>query len=153
MTESNSRRYPARPIVGVGALIFQQDEILLVERGREPLKGQWSLPGGAVETGERLDDAITREVREETGLEITPIQVALIFERIIPDAAGNAEYHYVLVDYLCEIRGGKLCAGDDSNCARWFHVDDLHQLSLTGGTLDVIRNVRLSGPSLAVVRA
>ncbi len=152
MTASNSRRYPARPVLGVGALIFRGDEILLVERGREPLKGQWSLPGGAVETGERLEDAITREVREETGLEIVPVQVALIFERIMPDADGNAEYHYVLVDYLCEIRGGALCAGDDSNCARWFLVDDLDHLSLTDGTLNVIRKVHSSGPFLSVVR-
>lgn len=152
MTASNSRRYPARPILGVGALIFQQDEILLVERGREPLKGQWSLPGGAVETGERLEDAIAREVREETGLEVIPVQVGLIFERIMRDADGNAEYHYVLVDYLCQICGGALCAGDDSNCARWFPINDLDQLSLTEGTLDVIRNLRRSGPCLSVVR-
>jgi len=152
LTASNSRRYPARPVVGVGALIFQQGEVLLVERGREPMKGQWSLPGGGVETGERLEDAITREVREETGLEIVPVQVALIFERIMHDAEGKAEYHYVLVDYLCEIRGGALCAGDDSNCARWFHVNDLDRLSLTEGTLDVIRKVHRSGPSLSIVR-
>jgi 8-oxo-dGTP diphosphatase len=152
LTASNSRRYPARPILGVGALIFRDSEILLVERGREPLRGQWSLPGGAVETGERLEDAIAREVREETGLEIVPVQVALIFERIIPDGAGITEYHYLLVDYLCEIRGGELCAGDDSNCARWFSVEDLDQLLLTEGTLEVIRNVRRYGPSLNVVR-
>ena len=152
MTASNSRRYPARPILGVGALIFQQDEVLLVERGREPLRGQWSLPGGAVETGERLEDAIAREVREETGLEVTPVQVALIFERIMRDADGNAEYHYVLIDYLCQIHGGALCAGDDSNCARWFRINDLDQLSLTEGTLNVIRNVHRSGPCLSVVR-
>lgn len=126
--------------------------MLLVERGREPLKGKWSLPGGAVETGERLEDAIAREVREETGLEVIPRQIALIFERIIRDGDGNAEYHYVLIDYFCEIQGGTLCAGDDSNCARWFDVDSLDELSLTEGTLDVIRRVRASGPSLCVLR-
>jgi ADP-ribose pyrophosphatase YjhB (NUDIX family) len=152
LTASNSRRYPARPVLGVGALIFRNDEILLVERGREPLKGQWSLPGGAVETGERLEDALIREVREETGLDAVPVQLALIFERIMQDDEGKAEYHYVLVDYLCEIRGGVLCAGDDSNCARWFSLDELEQLSMTEGTLDVIRNVRRHGPSLCVVR-
>lgn len=152
MIASNSRRYPVRPVLGVGALIFRENEILLVERGREPLKGQWSLPGGAVETGERLDDAVMREVREETGLEVVPVQLALIFERIMPDAEGKAEYHYVLIDYLCEIRGGVLCAGDDSNCANWFSVDELDKLSLTEGTLNVIRNVRQYGPSLSVVR-
>jgi ADP-ribose pyrophosphatase YjhB (NUDIX family) len=152
LTASNSRRYPARPVLGVGALIFRNDEILLVERGREPLKGQWSLPGGAVETGERLEEAVIREVREETGLEIVPVQLALIFERIMQDNDGKAEYHYVLIDYLCEIRGGALCAGDDSNCARWFPIDELDRLSLTEGTLNVIRNVRRDGPSFCVVR-
>lgn len=152
MTATDSRRYPARPVLGVGALIFQGDEILLIERGREPLKGQWSLPGGAVETGEHLEDAITREVREETGLEVVPVQLALIFERLMHDDEGQTEYHYVLIDYLCEIRGGVLCAGDDSNCARWFSVDELDRLSLTEGTLSVIRNFRRNGPSLSVVR-
>lgn len=152
MTATDSRRYPARPVLGVGALIFQGDEILLIERGREPLKGQWSLPGGAVETGEHLEDAITREVREETGLEVVPVQLALIFERLMHDDEGQTEYHYVLIDYLCEIRGGVLCAGDDSNCARWFPVEELDRLSLTEGTLSVIRNFRRNGPSLSVVR-
>ena len=152
MSTGSSRRYPPRPVLGVGALIFRQDEILLVERGREPLKGKWSLPGGAVETGERLEDAIAREVREETGLDVVPQQIALVFERIMRDSDGNAEYHYVLIDYFCEIRGGALCAGDDSNCARWFNLDSLDEFSLTEGTLDVIRSARTSGPSLCVVR-
>jgi ADP-ribose pyrophosphatase YjhB (NUDIX family) len=116
------------------------------------LKGFWSLPGGAVETGECLEDAIVREVREETGLDVSANEVAVVFERIIPDDEGAAEYHYVLIDYLCEVRGGRLCAGDDSNCARWFPLSDLDTLSLTEGTLDVIRRVHVSGPSLTVLR-
>ena len=138
--------------MGVGALIFDGDQILLVERGREPLKGFWSLPGGAVETGEPLEDAIVREVLEETGLHVIPTQVAVIFERIIRDSNGTAEYHYLLIDYLCEVRSGKLCAGDDSNCARWYPLSDLSTLSLTEGTLDVIHRIRATGPSLAVLR-
>lgn len=152
MAANESRRYPLRPILGVGALVFDADRILLVERGREPLKGFWSLPGGAVETGERLEEALVREVREETGLEVVPAEIAVIFERIIHDTNGAAEYHYLLVDYLCHIRGGDLCAGDDSNCAKWFAVNELSTLSLTEGTLDVIRRVRSSGPSLTVLR-
>lgn len=152
MAVSESRRYPPRPILGVGALVFEGNSILLVERGREPLKGFWSLPGGAVETGECLEDAIVREVREETGLDVSAKEVAVVFERIIPDDHGTAEYHYVLIDYLCEVRGGHLCAGDDSSCARWFSLSDLDTLSLTEGTLDVIRRVHASGPSLTVLR-
>jgi 8-oxo-dGTP diphosphatase len=152
LAANESRRYPARPVLGVGALIFEDDRILLVERGREPLKGQWSLPGGAVETGERLEEALIREVREETGLEVAPAQVAVIFERIIPGVEGQPEYHYVLVDFLCALRGGALCAGDDSNCAAWFALKDLDTLWMTEGTLGVIRRVHALGPSLAVLR-
>lgn len=151
MTANESRRYPKRPVLGVGALIFEDDRVLLVERGREPLKGQWSLPGGAVETGERLEDAVVREVREETGLEVAPTQVAVIFERIIHDADGQSEYHYVLVDFLCGLRGGALCAGDDSNSAAWFPMNDLDGLRMTEGTLAVIRRVHALGPSLAIL--
>jgi ADP-ribose pyrophosphatase YjhB (NUDIX family) len=135
----------------VGALIIEDGRILLIERGREPLKGQWSLPGGAVETGERLEDAVAREVWEETGLRVQPETVAVIFERIMPDAAGEPEYHYVLVDFICRVLGGTLCAGDDSNCARWFSFDELEELSLTPGTIDVIRRIHAHGPSLAVL--
>ena len=89
MTPADDRRYPKRPLVGVGALIFDRGRILMAQRGKEPLKGWWSLPGGALETGESLDFAVRREVREETGLEIEPLGVFEIFERIMRDAEGN----------------------------------------------------------------
>jgi len=123
----------------VGALIFNRDSILLVERGREPLKGCWSLPGGLVETGEHLEDAIAREVREETGLRVKPLAIFEIFERIMRDARGRAEYHYVLVDYLCKVVGkGRSRAGDDVSAVRWVKRGALADLEVTEGTREVI---------------
>ncbi len=123
----------------MGALIFRGESILLVERGREPLKGCWSLPGGLVETGEHLKDAIAREVREETGLRIKPLEIFEIFERIMRDARGRAEYHYVLVDYVCKVVSkGSPRAGDDVSAVRWVKRGALAGLEVTEGTHEVI---------------
>lgn len=127
-----------RPVVGVGALIYEGDRILLVERGREPLAGFWSLPGGGVEAGERLEDAVVREVLEETGLHVTADALATVFERIMPDRESRCEYHYVLIDFYCTIIGGEICAGDDSSDVRWFRIDELELLQLTAGTRQVV---------------
>jgi 8-oxo-dGTP diphosphatase len=135
---SDDRRYPKRPILGVGAIIIEAGCILLVERGREPLKGYWSLPGGAVEVGEQLTEAVRRETLEETGLEIEPVSVVEIFERITRDAVGSAEYHYVLVDYLSRVTGGELKAGDDVSKAQWVERSCLGQYRITEGTIAVI---------------
>jgi 8-oxo-dGTP diphosphatase len=134
----NIRRYPEHPIPGVGALIIDGNRILLVERGKEPLTGYWSLPGGILEVGETLDQAIRREVLEETGLVIEPVCIVEIFERIMHDAEGKTEYHYVLVDYLCRVTGGLLAAADDASRAEWFERESLASLKLTEGTLPVI---------------
>jgi 8-oxo-dGTP diphosphatase len=134
-----SRRYPDRPVLGIGALIFNgARQILLVERGREPLKGMWSLPGGVLETGETLIEGIIREVLEETGLVIEPVQVVEIFERIMRDDQGKPEYHYVLIDYICTVAGGELAAADDVSDVRWVSKQDLSSIRLTEGTLGVI---------------
>ena len=135
---TDDRRYPQRPLLGVGALIFQGGRILMAQRGKQPLMGLWSLPGGLVEAGERLEEAVRREVREETGLEVEPLDVVEIFERIMPDAAGAPEYHYVLIDYICRVTGGTLCAGDDVCGAAWFSREELDRLDITEGTLAVI---------------
>jgi len=139
-----SRRYPVRPVLGVGAVILDENgerrRVLLIERGKPPLVGLWSLPGGGVETGERLEEAIVREVREETGLEVTADSIATVFERIIPDDLGGCEYHYVLIDFFCTIRGGDMQAGSDSRNVAWFDIDSLGWLPMTEGTLQVIQS-------------
>ena len=138
----------------MGAIILKGDLVLLVERGHRPLKGYWSLPGGVLETGEKLEEGIRREVLEETGLIIRPVRVVEIFERIMRDPEGAAEYHYVLIDYLCRVRGGKLRAGDDVSRAEWVYRGELSRYRITEGTLPVIRKAfrtasrptRLSSP-------
>lgn len=122
----------------MGALIFEGDSILLVERAGEPLKGYWSLPGGLVETGESIEDAVRREVREETGLLVELLSRFDIFERIMRDAEGRAEYHYVLVDYICKVVGGAPCAGDDVSRLEWVKRPELRNYRLTEGTLEAI---------------
>jgi mutator protein MutT len=134
----DNRRYPQRPVLGIGALIFDRGKILLVERGKEPLKGYWSLPGGVLETGETLEQGIIREVREETGLEVEPLQMLEIFERIIRDSHGAPEYHYVLIDYICRITGGSLRAADDASRVAWVPRRLLSTYQITTGTLPVI---------------
>lgn len=135
----DDRRYPKRPILGIGALIFKGKRILLAQRGKQPLMGWWSLPGGVLETGESLVDGIRREVREETGLDVKPLEIATVFERIIPDAEGRAEYHYVLIDYICRVTGGVAEPATDVSALAWVTEDELAGYRLTEGTLPVIR--------------
>ena len=139
---SESRRFPSRPFVGVGALIYfgnpAGDRVLLVERGKPPLVGYWSLPGGVVESGERLEDALAREVLEETGLQVEVGDIATVFERIMPAEDGRCEYHYILIDFYCTVLGGTLAAGDDSKQAEWRDLNDLDSILLTEGTREVI---------------
>ena len=134
-------------MLGVGALVFDGSRVLLVERGKPPLVGYWSLPGGVVETGERLEDALAREVWEETGLNVTVDSIATVFERIMPDESSRCEYHYVLIDFHCSVTGGELRPGDDSKSAQWFEVNQLDGLTLTAGTCEVIMASYLRPPT------
>lgn len=132
------RAYPSQPVIGVGAIVLREDEVLLIRRGSAPQKGLWSLPGGGLELGESLDQAIQREVLEETGLEVRVLEFAGVFERITKDDGEAVQYHYVLLDYLCEIVGGALAAGDDAADAEWVNRAAIGDRSLTPGLKDVI---------------
>jgi mutator protein MutT len=107
------RIYPDQPIVGVGAVVFRNEEVLLVRRGREPAYGEWSLPGGVVELGESLVEALSRELREETGIEVEVLGLSACLERIFPDEVGKISYHYVLLDFLCRHVSGEPRPGSD----------------------------------------
>ncbi len=135
---SSAREYPDHPILGVGAIIIDGDRVLLVRRAKEPLKGQWSIPGGAVEVGEALLEALAREIREETGLEVRPRRVLEVFDRILRDPDGRVRYHYVLVDYLCERAGGEARAASDVDAAEWAEHARLGEFKLHPETLRVI---------------
>lgn len=136
---SESRRYSPRPLLGVGAVLFKDSRVLLIKRGKPPLEGWWTLPGGLVEAGERLESAVVREVFEETGLRVRPVKLAAIFERIMPDVEGNTEYHYVIIDYLCELDGGTLAAASDVDDAAWASLDEISKWKMAPGTPPVIQ--------------
>lgn len=122
MAESIDREYPRAPIVGVGAVVVDSGRVLLVQRGREPLKGKWSLPGGMLEVGESLHDGVVREVEEETGLKVEPLELVELLDRIVHDetsAGKRVRFHYVIADYLCRVSGGALKAASDAAAVRW----------------------------------
>jgi 8-oxo-dGTP diphosphatase len=133
-----SREYPPYPLVGVGALIVAEGRIALVRRGQPPSKGEWSIPGGLVNVGETLAQAVIREAAEETSLQVEPLDLVELLERVFRDDQGRVRYHYVLADYLCRVAGGALRAGSDAAEAGWFGRGELHHLNLAPITLRVI---------------
>jgi ADP-ribose pyrophosphatase YjhB (NUDIX family) len=134
-----SRLYPSLPVVGVGAVIVHHGEVLLVRRGNPPLEGEWSIPGGALELGEKLRDGIAREVLEETGLDVEVGPLLDVVDSIFPDHEGRAKYHYVLIDYLCHPRAGTLAAASDASAVRWARPEELGPLGLKPFTIAVIQ--------------
>ncbi|MGE5114667.1 MAG: NUDIX hydrolase [Acidobacteriaceae bacterium] len=133
------RDYPDRPIVGVGAVVVNGGRALVVRRATEPLKGEWSIPGGMLELGEKLREGIAREVREETGLEVEVGEVLDVFDSIFPDSEGRMQYHYVLIDFLCRPVTGELCASSDVSDARWVTGEKAGELHMKAATVGVIR--------------
>ena len=133
------RDYPDRPLLGVGAIIVRQEKVLVVRRATSPLKGDWSIPGGLVETGETTREAVVREISEETGLTIEPIELVEVFERILRDKDSRVEYHFVVIDYLCRIVSGASRPGSDVSEIRWARFDDLEDLRVTLETRNVIQ--------------
>ena len=134
-----SRAYPDRPFVGVGAVIVDRGRVVLIKRRFEPLAGQWSLPGGAVDVGETLVECVAREMLEETGLVVEVGPVVEVFDRIIRDDGGRVQFHYVLVDYLCRPIGGELRAGSDVADAVYAAPEELAGFALADPANDVSR--------------
>jgi 8-oxo-dGTP diphosphatase len=133
------REYPDNPLVGVGAVIVQNDRVLLIRRGTAPLLGEWSLPGGVLECGETLREAVVREAREETGLTVEPGEMLGVYERVIRSDDGRVRYHFVLIDYFCRPVSGDLQAGTDAADVRWFTPEQLPALNLAYDAHDVVQ--------------
>lgn len=136
------REYPARPIVGVGGVVFIEGRVLLIKRRFEPLAGRWSLPGGVLELGETLAEGLAREMKEETGLDVVVGPVVDVFDRITRDDEGRARFHYVLVDSLCSVRAGAPVAGSDVADVALVEIGDLARYDLTPKTIEVIGRAR-----------
>lgn len=148
------REFPDHPLVGVGGVVIHRGRVLLIRRGGEPLKGEWSIPGGLVELGEELAEGARRELREETGLEVEPLEVVAVFDRImygaqrrsvrakakhLPGAAKRrVRYHYVIIDYVCRLKGGRLTPGSDVVDARWATHQEVPQYHLTRMATSVV---------------
>jgi ADP-ribose pyrophosphatase YjhB (NUDIX family) len=132
------REFPELPLVGVGAIIIQNDRVVLVKRAHPPIQGQWSIPGGVLEVGELVREAAIREAREETGLIVEPADLLGVYDRILRNQEQRVQYHYVLVDFLCRPVGGELQAASDATEVRWFTREELPPLKLAEDTQEVI---------------
>ena len=134
----SDRKYPDRPYVGIGGVIVHEGRVVLVKRRFEPLAGQWSIPGGAVEAGETLEACVAREMAEETGFVVEVGPVVEVLDRITRDDEGRVLYHFVLIDYLCWPIGGELRAGSDVAEAALAEPGELAQYALTDKATSVI---------------
>ncbi len=155
-----AREYPDRPVVGIGGVVIGNDRALLIRRSNEPLRGQWSIPGGYLELGESLKDGVARELLEETGLHVRVLDLIEVFDRIFRDPTDSApknaqgpKFHFVIVDYLCERICGEALAGSDVTDVAWAAESELEQFQLTSTAIRVIKTAfamqraRLAGNS------
>ena len=133
------REHPKQPLVGVGVVIVENGRAVLIKRGKAPLLGEWSIPGGMLELGETLRQGAEREALEETGLVVRATELLGVFDRVVPDDQGKIVYHYVLIDFLCERVSGELKAGADAADAKWFTGEEIKQLPLAEDTAAVIQ--------------
>ena len=133
------REYPARPYVGVGVIVFRDQEVLLIKRNKEPNKGQWSIPGGKQIIGETVADAAKRELLEETGVKVDQLLLVDVVDSIIPGVEGKIKYHYTLVDYMGQWLSGEPRPGDDAQEVRWVQLNELSTFSLLGKTMNIIQ--------------
>ena len=141
---ASSREYPERPVVGIGGVIVDRGRTVLIRRGTEPLLGQWSIPGGTIEIGETIEEAVGREMREETGLEVRVLELIELFDRIyLQDGAASdrkkPRYHYVIADYLCELVGGEPRAGSDVTDLAFARENELSKFNLTEKATSVLK--------------
>lgn len=131
-TDAGGRRYPARPLVGVAGAVVREGRVLLIRRGSEPMLGSWTLPGGALETGETILEGVARELLEETGLRVRPLELLALLDRIVRDVDGAVEYHYVLMDWLCELlpesNTAAAHASGDALDVAWVTAEEIHSM-------------------------
>jgi len=137
--EVTDREYPERPIVAVGGVVIHEGHALLIRRGQPPLEGRWSIPGGLLEVGETIAAAIERELKEEAGIRARPLGLIEIYEKVLRDAENRPQYHFVILDYLCEFVEGAVQAGGDVTEAAWISEADLEKLQLTAAALRVVK--------------
>ena len=136
-----TRTYPEAPVCAVGAIVFRGNAVLLIQRAKPPAQGKWSIAGGVVRLGESLEGAVVRELREEAGMEVKPLAVGKVIDRIYKDSEGRIAYHYVIIDYVCEAGPEHPRAGSDAHDAGFFEIEQLDEMDMTEGTAEVIREV------------